>query len=86
MTERETYKGIEFVRVSNLPKEQIERINASFPKEKVIKILKGEVILNDCISYPDYQEWAKQYNPVAATLPQIKPEVIQTHSLNFVLK
>lgn len=60
MAERESYKGIEFVRISNLPVEQIERLNTSFPKEKIIKILKDEVILKDCIQYQEYQEWVNQ--------------------------
>ncbi len=56
MTQKEIYKGIEFVRISNLPKEQNEIINAVFPKEKIIKILRNEVVLRDCIQY---QDWLK---------------------------
>jgi hypothetical protein len=62
MTEREIYKGIEFVRISKLPEDQSEYINASFPKEKIIKILRDEVILRDCIQYHDYQEWIRKSN------------------------
>lgn len=61
MIEKETYKGIEFVRISNLPKEQSESIKASFPKEKIIKILRDEVILGDCIQYHEYMEWLKEH-------------------------
>ncbi len=59
MTQKEIYKGIEFVRISNLPKEQNEIINAVFPKEKIIKILRNEVVLRDCIQYQEYQDWLK---------------------------
>jgi hypothetical protein len=62
MIEREIYKGIEFVRISKLPEEQSEHINASFPKEKIIKILHDEVVLRDCIQYHDYQEWIQKSN------------------------
>jgi len=66
MTEREVYKGIEFVRISKLPQEQSARITAALPKDKIIKILRDdEVVLDDCIHYRDYQEWFKKfYKPV----------------------
>lgn len=64
MIEKEIYKGIEFVRISNLPKEQSESIKASFPKEKIIKILKDEVILRDCIQYHEYIEWVRESHKV----------------------
>ncbi|MEY4930159.1 MAG: hypothetical protein RI909_883 [Bacteroidota bacterium] len=86
MTEREIYKGIEFVRISNLPQEQSERIKASFPKEKIIKILKDEVILRDCISYRDYQDWFKQSYQVTKTLTSSQLDNVRSNSLNLSLK
>lgn len=87
MTEREIYKGIEFVRISNLPKEQSERIKASFPKEKIIMILRDEVLLKDCIQYCDYQEWFKASNEVVSNVVADKTERILTHhSFNLALK
>lgn len=86
MTEREIYKGIEFVRISNLPQEQSEKIKTSFPKEKIIKILKDEVILRDCISYQDYQDWFKQSYLVTKTLTSSKLDNVRSNSLNLSLK
>ncbi len=81
MAERESYKGIEFVRISNLPVEQIEHLYTSFPKEKIIKILKGDVILKDCIQYQEYQEWVKQsYRVIAHPAKPLRGNTIQlTH-------
>jgi len=61
MAERETYKGIEFIRISKLSMDQKAKIITSFPKDKIIKILRDEVLLSDCIQYHEYQEWASQH-------------------------
>lgn len=53
----ENFKGIEFVRISSLPVEQKERIWQSFQHDKIIKIVKGKTLLNDCILYNDYVSW-----------------------------
>jgi hypothetical protein len=58
----EVYKGIEFVRISNLPPEQKEIIRQSLSNDKVIKILKEEIMFTDCIQYRDYLEWFEQYH------------------------
>jgi hypothetical protein len=87
MTEREVYKGIEYVRISMLPKEQSARITASFPKEKIFKILKDdEVIINDCIQYHDYQEWFKKFYQPATNVSGGKTENARNNSLNFTIK
>lgn len=86
MIEREIYKGIEFVRISNLTKEQGERIRDSFPKEKIIKILRDEVILRDCIQYHDYQEWFRKSYQIAMPVLDKKAEGIHSNSFAIALK
>lgn len=56
----EIYKGIEFVRISSLPEDQKAAIWQSLERDKVIKILKADSLLNDCILYTDYIEWLTQ--------------------------
>ncbi len=56
----EIYKGIEFVRISSLPEDQRAVIWQSLERDKVIKILKADSLLNDCILYTDYIEWLTQ--------------------------
>jgi len=85
MSQKEIYKGIEFVRISNLPKEQSERIHNAFPKEKIIKILKDEVILRDCIQYHEYQNWYKETYP-QRDLVINKAEAAFSNSYNLALK
>ncbi len=53
----ENYKGIEFVRISSLSEAQKNIFWQSFDKNKIIKILKNNSLLNDCIQYHDYTEW-----------------------------
>ncbi len=86
MIEREFYKGIEFVRISNLTKEQSERIHASFPKEKIIKILRDEVILKDCIQYHDYHEWFRKSDQGALPVVDNKAEDVHANSFDMALK
>lgn len=87
MTEREVYKGIEYVRISMLPNDQSARIMASFPKEKIFKILKDDdVIISDCIQYYDYQEWFKKFYQPSANGSGGKPENSRNNSLNLTIK
>ena len=53
----ENFKGIKFVRISSMPKEQQEKVWNSFEKEKIIKIIKDQALMNDCILYSDYASW-----------------------------
>jgi hypothetical protein len=55
----EIFKGIEYVRISSLPGEQREKIWGSFQHGKIIKIVKDQALLNDCILYHDYELWLK---------------------------
>jgi hypothetical protein len=53
----ETYKGIEFIRISALPEEERASIHKTLDQTKIIKILRDKELLNDCIQVSDYQEW-----------------------------
>ena len=53
----ENYKGIEFVRISALPEDQKQLIWTSLKRDKIIKILKNDCLLNDCIQVRDYETW-----------------------------
>lgn len=56
-TQSENYKGIEFVRISTLPEDQKQLIWTSLKRDKIIKILKTDCLLNDCIQLRDYEAW-----------------------------
>lgn len=53
----EQYKGIEFVRISSMPREQQLKVWESFDREKIIKIVTQESLMNDCIQYSDFASW-----------------------------
>lgn len=53
----EIYKGIEFIRISSLPEEQKAFLLKNLPSDKIIKILRDNVLLNDCIQYKDFLQW-----------------------------
>ena len=53
----ENYKGIEFIRISSLPEDQRIKIQSSFAKNRIIRILRDSELLKDCIQYSDYQDW-----------------------------
>ena len=66
----ENFKGIEFVRISSLPQEQKEKIWQSFQQDKIIKIVRDQALMNDCILYEDYLSWLNQHqNPAAKSSP-----------------
>ena len=63
----ENFKGIEFVRISSLPEDQKEKIWQSFQQDKIIKIVKDQALLNDCILYQDYLSWLNQHDASSLT-------------------
>jgi hypothetical protein len=56
----EIYKGIEFVRISSLGSEEKTQIWQTIQRDKIIKILRDNELLNDCIQYEDYVSWHQQ--------------------------
>jgi hypothetical protein len=68
----EIFKGIEYVRISSLPGDQREKIWNSLEHNKIIKIVKDQALLNDCILYEDYIKWYGEIQavPVATSGPK----------------
>lgn len=54
-----TYRGIEFVRLSDLPAELRNEITQWIDPEAVIKIRTDEGLFRDCILTKDFQYWLK---------------------------
>lgn len=57
----ELYKGISYVRISSLPGWQKSILGESMYRDRVIKIIKENSLLHDCIVYHDYVEWYNQF-------------------------
>jgi hypothetical protein len=73
----EQYKGITYIRIAALPKKQKQQFWVSFDQEKIIKILKDDTLLNDCILFSDYTEWLKSVFKEEVSMPV-------TESINVV--
>lgn len=82
----ENYKGIEFVRISTLPEDQKQLIWTSIKHDKIIKILKSDCLLNDCIQVRDYEAWYFE-NYTAATSTKtvsiVHPKMESDYKLAF---
>lgn len=57
MVKSTLYKGIEFVQVSSLSKQEQELFRKTFKRSLLIKILINGEIVHDCIQYKDYILW-----------------------------
>ncbi len=62
-----TYKGIEYIRLCSLSTVQAESPKKTLSERSLIKILKEDVVLNDCVLYPAYQQWFKAYSVEVTT-------------------
>ncbi|HTH58391.1 MAG TPA: hypothetical protein VL728_20230 [Cyclobacteriaceae bacterium] len=70
----ENYKGIKFVRISSLPVDQKNQIWKSIDQTTIIKILKGDTLMNDCVQYKDYLAWYQEiYPPIDGQKPILAP-------------
>lgn len=57
MIEARVYRGIEFVRISELPEDQKSLISEWAIEGVIIKILMDKTLLSDCIQFKDYKYW-----------------------------
>lgn len=73
----EQYKGITYIRIAALPEKQKQQFWVSFDQEKIIKILKDDTLLNDCILLSDYTEWLNSVFKEELSMPL-------TESINVV--
>jgi hypothetical protein len=65
----EQYKGITYIRIAALPEKQKQQFWVSFDPEKIIKILKDDKLLNDCVLYNDYSEWLNSVFKEEVSMP-----------------
>jgi hypothetical protein len=68
------YKGIEFVQLTDLPKEQKEKISESLSEDSLIKILMNEIVVSNCIQYKEYELWFDNVYRPHKSAPALKLE------------
>ena len=81
----ELYKGISYVRIAALPGDQKVKIRENYSRELIVKILRDDALINDCIIYNDYVKW---YNTFIKTLEhnEIKSQQEVPSALELVKK
>lgn len=84
MVKSTIYKGIEYVRLSAMPKSDQELFQRTFNANLYIKILIDEEIVHDCIQYKDYVSWyaamfPKHKSPITLPLMEEEHESVLAH-------
>jgi hypothetical protein len=79
------YKGIEYIQLSDLPKDQQDLIVKNVGEEFFIKILVEKNVISNCIQYKDYALWFENvyYSKVAPAKTDIP---VNSPSLEVVYK
>ena len=74
------YRGIEYVQLNELPKDQKEKISESLNEDTLIKILIDERVVSNCIQYKDYELWFDNVYRGFIQVPVTKIERVQESS------
>lgn len=51
------YKGIEYIQINTLPKEQMDSLMKTINRELLIKILIDDKLVGNCLQFKDYESW-----------------------------
>jgi hypothetical protein len=76
MVKSTIYKGIEFVRLSAMPKSEQDLFQKTFNPNLYIKILIEEEILHDCVQYKDYISWYTTMFPKTRLVEAVTHEAL----------
>ncbi|MFM7859124.1 MAG: hypothetical protein ACKO96_46180 [Flammeovirgaceae bacterium] len=79
----ELYRGIEFIRISDLPEDLRHQFWQTFDHKKVIKILRSGSLLNDCVLINDFMHWQQTAHPEKLTSPQSEQATPQPININM---
>ena len=66
-----------------MPEEQKEKIWQSFQQDKIIKIVRDQSLLNDCILYNDYVSWLNENDTTTLVSPAINSKPVSTDTPVF---
>lgn len=74
MEKAKRYKGIDYVRLSVLPKEEQNQIMNWLNSDTKIKIQTEAELMDDCILFKDYAHW---YNSVYTKISLVEEEKVE---------
>lgn len=87
MQKAKVYKGIYYIRISELPDDQQVQIKNIESKDLIIKILTDTELMSDCVVYTDYQNWFQNiYTQVSPAEVEEKTQESQKVSVFRKLK
>lgn len=70
----QVFRGIHFIRLSDLPEDQATGLKESLEYEQQIKIMINNEIIPDCVQYHHYEEWFEnKYLPQLNEKEEQKP-------------
>jgi hypothetical protein len=61
--DNKVYRGIEYINLSSLSGDQQKSLKQSLSDRTLVKILQGDIVINDCVLYTAYEDW---YNSIIA--------------------
>ena len=68
-----TFKGIEYVQVSELPQTQREILTQTINPDLYIKLLIEGKIISGCLQYKDYNKWYQEHYQPTVNVPREQP-------------
>lgn len=60
---KRSFKGIEYILLSSLSKEQATSIRKQLTSRTLVKIMMYDKVVSDCVLYQAYEEWYATYQP-----------------------
>jgi len=82
MREKSLYRGIEYVRLGELPEAERELIKNWLEGDSIIKIKTENELMVDCIQYKEYKQWYKTIYTNAAGLEDNKEKLTDKQRVN----
>jgi len=83
-SEEKVFRGIHYVRISQLPHAQKDMFLKWLPRDQVIKIQIEQNIFPDCVQYQHYEHWFD--NVMLTLIANEKSEPIQNPDIGISLQ
>ncbi len=66
-----------------MPKDQQDKIWESFQHDKIIKIVKDQALMNDCILYQDFTTWQANQRTLSSPVTTLQVSASSIRKLAF---
>jgi hypothetical protein len=79
------YKGIEYVQLNELPKEQKEMFAQNLNEDCLIKILINDTVVSNCVQYKIYEVWFDNVYKSPPVVTPVKFETLETSGMSVAV-